>query len=237
MNWLGFIAKPMGWILNQLYNLIGGYGISIIILTIIVKLCLYPLYKKQIMSTANMTSIQPKMQALQKKYANDKAKLNEEMSKLYKEEGFSPMSGCLPALIQMPIIMGLFALLRQPMLFMDDSMLFAIHEKFLWLSDLSQPDLWILPIMAAVATFISFSATQSQMSGAGQGKAMTTIMKYFFPLMILWMARTYPSGLSIYWFISQFIQIFYNLHFNRLRKQIKEGKNTKGKAKSAKKVK
>lgn len=232
MNWLGFIAKPMGWILNQIYDLIGSYGISIIILTLIVKFCLYPLYKKQIMSTANMSQIQPKMQALQRKYANDKEKLNEEMSKLYKEEGFSPMSGCLPAFIQMPIIMGLFALLRQPMLFMDDSMLYAIHEKFLWLSDLSQPDLWILPIMAAVATFISFSATASQTAAAGSGKAMTAVMKYFFPLMILWMARTYPSGLSIYWFISQFIQIFYNLHFNRLRKQIKEGKaKTKKKAK------
>ncbi|MCQ2550949.1 MAG: membrane protein insertase YidC [Clostridia bacterium] len=229
MNWLGFIAKPLGWVLNFLYNLIGVYGISIIILTLAVKFLLYPLYKKQIMSTANMTQIQPKLTALQKKYANDQAKLNEEVAKLYKEEGFSPLGGCLPALIQMPIIMGLFALLRQPMSFMDDSMLFAIHEKFLWLSDLSQPDLWILPILAAVATFISFSASQSQMQGGGQGKAMTAIMKYFFPLMILWMARTYPSGLSIYWFCSQFIQIFYNLHFNRLRKALKEGK--KGKAK------
>lgn len=182
------------------------------------------------MSTANMTSLQPKMNAIQKKYANDKEKMNEEMSKLYKEEGFSPLGGCLPALIQMPIIMGLFALLRQPMSFMDDSMLFAIHEKFLWISDLSQPDLWILPILAAVATFISFSASTKQTQSAGQGKAMTLIMKYFFPLMILWMARTYPSGLSIYWFISQFIQIFYNLHFNSLRKKIKEGKMTaKGK--------
>lgn len=224
MNWLGFIAKPLGWVLNQLYNLIGGYGISILILTLAVKLILYPLYKKQIMSTANMTTIQPKMQALQRKYANDTQKLNEELSKLYKEEGYSPLSGCLPMLIQMPIIMGLFALLRQPMSFMDDSMLYAIHEKFLWISDLSQPDLWILPILAAIATFISFSASSSQMNAAGgQGKAMTAIMKYFFPLMILWMARTYPAGLAIYWFGSQFIQIFYNLHFNRLRKAIKEG--------------
>ncbi len=181
MNWLGFIAKPLGWVLNYLYDLIGMYGVSILILTVAVKLLLYPLYKKQIMSTASMSSIQPKMQALQKKYANDREKLNEEMSKLYKEEGFSPLSGCLPMLIQMPIIMGLFALLRQPISFMDDSMLYAIHEKFLWISDLSQPDLWILPILAAVATFISFSASQSTMSTPGQGKAMTLIMKYFFP--------------------------------------------------------
>lgn len=230
MNWLGFIAKPLGWILNFLYDLIGTYGISILVLTVAVKLLLYPLYKKQIMSTANMSSIQPKMQALQKKYANDREKLNEEMSKLYKEENFSPLSGCLPMLIQMPIIMGLFALLRQPMSFMDDSMLYAIHEKFLWISDLSQPDLWILPILAAVATFFSFSATQNAMNGVGgQGKAMSLIMKYFFPLTILWLARSYPSGLAIYWFTSQFIQIFFNLHFNRLRKAIKEGKIKKKK--------
>ncbi|MCQ2547812.1 MAG: YidC/Oxa1 family membrane protein insertase [Clostridia bacterium] len=222
MSWLGFIATPLGYVLKFLYNIIGVYGLSIVALTLIVKLCLYPLYKKQIMSTANMASIQPKMQALQKKYANDKNKLNEEMSKLYKEEGYSPLGGCLPMIVQTIIIMGLFALLRQPMSFMDDNMLYAIHENFLWILDLSQPDHWILPIAAAVATFISTTVSMKTQPQQGQGKAMGLVMRYFFPVMILWMARSYPSGLAIYWFISQVIQIFYNLHFNRLRKKMAE---------------
>ena len=144
-------------LLDLLYSVINNYGITIIVFTVIVKLCLYPLYIKQTKSTAKMSEVQPKMQALQRKYANDKETLNIKMAELYKEEKFNPMGGCLPMLIQMPIIMGLFALLRNPMMYMNDnSMIFAYHEPFIWIADLSQPDLWILPIIAGVATFISF---------------------------------------------------------------------------------
>ncbi|MBQ2846331.1 MAG: membrane protein insertase YidC, partial [Firmicutes bacterium] len=144
---MGIIAKPMGWLLGLLYGLIQNYGITIIIFTIIVKTCIYPLYIKQTKSMAKMQDVQPKMQALQRKYANDKETLNIKMAELYKEEKFNPMGGCLPMLIQMPIIMGLFALLRNPMQYISDGdMIFAFHESFLWIEDLSQPDPWILPI-------------------------------------------------------------------------------------------
>jgi YidC/Oxa1 family membrane protein insertase len=96
-----------------------------------------------------MADVQPKIQALQKKYANDKEMLNIKMMELYKEEKFNPMRGCLPMLIQMPIIFGLFALLRNPTDFIESTtMLMAVHEAFLWMPDLSQPDPWILPILA-----------------------------------------------------------------------------------------
>ncbi|MDD4377136.1 MAG: YidC/Oxa1 family membrane protein insertase [Eubacteriales bacterium] len=231
---MGIIAKPLGWLLSVIYSYIGNYGITLLIVTVIVKFCLYPLYAKQIKSTAAMSSIQPKMMELQKKYANDKETLNQRMSELYKEEGFSPMGGCLPMLIQMPIIMGLFSLLRNPMMYItNDNMLFAIHEPFLWIKDLSQPDLWILPILAGVTTFISFSLSQQTMAqGPAQSNAMMKIMKYFFPITILWMARSYPSGLAIYWFGSQFIQIFFNIRMNKLRKALREDdKKTKKKKK------
>lgn len=231
---MGIIAKPLGWLLSVIYNYIGNYGITLLIVTVIVKFCLYPLYAKQIKSTTAMSSIQPKMMELQKKYANDKETLNQRMSELYKEEGFSPMGGCLPMLIQMPIIMGLFSLLRNPMMYItNDNMLFAIHEPFLWIKDLSQPDLWILPILAGVTTFISFSLSQQTMAqGPAQSNAMMKIMKYFFPITILWMSRSYPSGLAIYWFGSQFIQIFFNIRMNKLRKALREDdKKTKKKKK------
>lgn len=223
---LGVIAKPLGWLLSFLYGFIDNYGITIIVFTIIVKLCLYPLYIKQTKSMARMSEVQPKMQALQRKYANDKETLNIKMAEMYKEEKFNPMGGCLPMLIQMPIIMGLFALLRNPMAYMnDDSMLFAVHEEFLWIMDLSQPDKWILPILAGIATFIAFSLNQQQTDDTGaaaQMNGMMKMMKYIFPIMIVWMGRSFPSGLAVYWALGQVMQIFFNLHLKTVRKKLKE---------------
>ena len=236
---MGIIAKPLSLLLSWLYGLIGSYGIAIIILTIIVKLCLYPVYAKQIKSTLKMSAFQPKIQEIQQKYAKDRELMNEKLNELYKSEGASMYSGCLPMIVQMVVIMGLFTLLRNPMNYLTSDMLFATHESFLWIKDLAQPDKWILPIAAAIATFFSYVMSQSTMTtsaNAAQTAAMTKIMKYFFPLMILWMARSYPAGLALYWFGSQVIQIFYNMRFNSWKKKAKaekearEGKKRKKKA-------
>ena len=234
---MGILAKPLGFLLSWLYELIGSYGIALIIVTVIVKLCLYPVYAKSIKSTMKMTEVQPKIQEIQQKYAKDRELMNEKMTELYKEEGVSMYGGCLPMVVQMIVIMGLFALLRNPIAYIDsDSMLFAIHEPFLWIQDLAQPDKWILPIMAAVATFIATLMSQNATAGANaqQTKMMNSIMKYFFPIMILWMARSYPAGLAIYWFGSQLIQIFYNMRFAKMRKESaeKRAKASKKKARA-----
>lgn len=237
---MGFIAVPLGYLLTFIYNLVGNYGISLIILTVLVKLILYPLYFKQIKSTASMSSLQPKMKAIQEKYKNDKEKMNEEMAKLSKNENFNPMGGCLPTLIQLPILWGLFTLLRNPIRYIaDENMIFAVHQSFLWIKDLGQPDLWILPIAAAVSTYISFAMTQ-QLTGqnemmGGQGKSMNMIMKYFFPLSILWLARAYPAGLAIYWAGGQFIQIFFNIRMNKFRAKLKEEQELEEKRRRAEK--
>ena len=235
------LATPLGYLLTFLYNLVGNYGIAVLIITIIVKACLYPVYAKQMKSSMKMSKLQPKIQELQQKYGNDRETYSEKVQELYKSEGASMYGGCLPMIIQMFVIMGLFALFRNPMSYMtDENMLYAIHENFLWIPDLAQPDKWILPIAAGAATFISYSMSssqqmQSQLAGGGnakQGNMMTKMMKYFFPIMILWFARTYPAGLAIYWFGSQVIQIFYNLRFNKWKKQQAEEDK---KAKKAKK--
>ena len=119
----------------------------------------------------------------------------------------------------------------------SNEMLFAIHESFLWMKDLAQPDKWILPIAAGVATYISFTMSQRNGMNAGgasmqQMNVMNKMMKYIFPITILVMARTYPAGLAIYWFFSQVIQIFYNIRFNQLRKKMKEESMPKGKKRS-----
>ncbi len=237
---MGIIAVPLGYLLTFIYNLVGNYGISLIILTVLVKLILYPLYFKQIKSTASMSSIQPKIKAIQEKYKNDKEKMNEEMAKITKDENFNPMGGCLPMLIQLPIIWGLFTLLRNPIKYIaDENMIFAVHQSFLWIKDLGQPDLWILPIAAAVSTYISFAMTQ-QLTGqnemmGGQGKSMNMIMKYFFPLSILWLARAYPAGLAIYWAGGQFIQIFFNIRMNKFRAKLREEQELEEKRRRAEK--
>ena len=230
---MALIAKPIGLLLTFIYKLVGNYGISLIILTFLVKLVLYPLYAKQIKSTAGMTEMSEKSREIQARYANDKEKMNEEMQKLYAESGFNPASGCLPMLIQFPIIMGLFALLRNPMKYMSDPvMMFANHESFLWIKDLAQPDPWILPIAAGLATFFAFSMNNAMNmtqpgASAGQQKAMNAIMKYFFPLSILWLARSYPAGLAIYWAGGQFMQIFFNIRINQIKKKMNEEKEQK----------
>lgn len=219
---IGFIAQPLGMLLSYLYGFIDNYGITLIIFTTIVKACLFPLYADQIKHSARMADVQPKMQALQKKYANDKETLNIKMMELYKEEKFNPMRGCLPMLIQMPIIFGLFALLRNPTAFIESNdMLMAVHEAFLWIPDLSQPDPWVLPILAGISTFISFSQTQQQTAmGDNSMASMMKMMRYFFPVMIVWMGRSFPAGLTIYWFVGTVIQIFQTKGLNKWKKKL-----------------
>ena len=238
---MGIIATPIGYLLMWIYKLVGSYGIALIILTVIVKLALYPLYAKQIKTTSSMQDISEKTQEIQRKYANDKDRMNAEIQKMYTETGFNPMSGCLPMIIQFPIIMGLFALLRNPMKYMPEgsTMIFANHESFLWIEDLAQPDLWVLPILAGVATFFAFSMNNAMVAqpggSAGQTKMMNAMMKYIFPLSIIWLARSYPAGLAIYWAGGQVMQIFFNIRINKMREKMNAEREEKKRVERAEK--
>lgn len=228
---MSFLAAPFSYLLSGLYNVVGQYWIAVVILSIIVRVALYPVYKKQIMSSANMVDIQPKMRAIQKKYGNDRAMMNQKMQELYKEEGYNPAAGCLPMIVQLIVIAGLFTLFRYPLHYLSDTMVFAVHDSVLWIKDLSQPDLWILPILSGLATFFSFALSQQNNIQQPGGGVMMVVMKYAFPVMIVWLARSYPAALAIYWFISQVVQIFFNLRFNQLKKKLREEKANKKKKK------
>ena len=231
------LASPLGYLLTWLYDFIGSYGIAVLVLTVIIKLALYPVYAKQIKATMNMSKMQPKINEIQQKYAKDKQLMNEKMAELYKEEGGSMYGGCLPMIVQMLVIMGLFSLFRNPMNYIgSDQMLFAVHESFLWIQDLAQPDKWILPIISGVATFIAYYFSQTTQAGANadQMQVMNKVMKYIFPVMILLMARSYPAGLALYWSGSQIMQIFYNIRFARMKKKALEEEKHKKKKKAAK---
>ena len=227
MRFFGFIARPLGVLLSGIYSVVSHYGITLLIFTIIVRLCLFPLYASQIKGQIKMSRIQPQMKEIQRKYAHDKQELNMQLQKLYKQEGYNPMKGCLPMLIQFPILIGLFTLLRNPILYLpSDEMILAVHESFLWIPDLSQPDPWILPIVAGVTTFFSFQITQmqSQMDPSQQNQmaGMMKMMKYFFPVMIMWMGHTFPAGLTFYWFIGNLFTIVQYQVLRKWRKKLEK---------------
>lgn len=198
------IAKPLGVLLNFLYGVVGSYGIAIILFTIVIKLVLLPLTIQQLKSTKAMNEIQPKLKELQEKYKNDKEKLNVKTMELYKEYKVNPVGGCLPLLIQLPIIFGLFSVLREPTKYIVDPVFAtAVNEAFLWIPNLSEPDLWILPILAGITTYFSMNS-----AGAApvQNQTMKT-MNMIFPVMILWWGRSFPAGLTLYWVVSNAFQM------------------------------
>lgn len=220
-----FFASIFGTLLGFIYDFVGNYGISIVIFTIICKLILMPLTLKQLKSTKKMTDIQPKVEALKVQYKNDPEKLNELTAKLYKDEGVNPLGGCLPLLIQMPIIIGLFAALRAPEVHVfADAATAAIAQAdpFLWIGDLSSPDLmsnifssgpaWFLalpglmPIISAILTYFQMKSTSSPQAGAQQNSTMK-MMQYMFPVMILFWGKTFTAGLIIYWTVGNVFQL------------------------------
>ncbi|ABC64219.1 membrane protein insertase YidC [Erythrobacter litoralis] len=132
-GWFRWFEKPLLWLLNQLFDLVGNFGVAIILLTVIIRGLLFPIAQKQFGSMAAMKAVQPKMKAIQEKYKDDKQKQQQEIMALYKEEKVNPLAGCLPLLIQIPIFFALYKVL-----------ILAIemrHQPFaLWIEDLSAPD-------------------------------------------------------------------------------------------------
>ena len=237
-SFFSFIATPLGYLLNFIYGFCENYGISILIFTLIVRGCLFPLYASQIKGQLKMADIQPKMALIQKKYADNREEMGRQMQKLYKEEGYNPMMGCLPLLIQMPILMGLFYMLRNPGMYVGTSaLILASHESFLWLQDLSQPDNWLLPAITGVTTFLSMTMTGMMTPGAGGGsdmgaqmQPMMKVMRVFMPIFIFVMGRQMPAGLCIYWGVGNAFTIGQAWMLKRMRKKaIADKESGKGK--------
>lgn len=173
---------------------IPNYGVAIILITLAIKLVLYPLTVKQVKGMKAMQDLQPKMKDLQEKYKGNPEKLNKEMALLYKESGVNPLSGCLPLLVQMPILMGIFFAIRDYQ--------YAHVPSFFWMADLSLPDpLYILPILSAATTYIQQKQTSTE------GNAQTKMMMNLMPLFIGYISITFPAGLVLYWVMSNLFQI------------------------------
>ena len=211
------LATPIGYLLSLIYDVVDNYGFSIIILTLLIRVIMLPLYGKQIKYSARMAEVQPKLQEIQTRYAHDKETMNQKTMELYQKEGVNPTSGCLPLLIQTPIIFGLYALLREPLKYITASkMIVAVHESFFWVPDLSQPDAWILPILAGLTTYF----TQAQTS-ATDTTGMMKGMKYFFPVMIFALGKSFSAGLALYWVVGNLFQLVQTIYFNQKNKKAK----------------
>ena len=199
MDFLSTIGQQVITVIYSFLHGIGfpNYGVAIIIMTVLVKLILYPLTKKQIESTKAMMEIQPKMKAIQEKYKDDKQRLNMELANLYKNEGVNPLAGCLPLIIQMPIMIGIFYGIRD--------FHYEGSASFLWMESISAPDpTYILPVLSALTTFI---ASKQTMPATGAGGAQNKMMMYFMPLFIGYISLTFPAGLVLYWVVMNIMQI------------------------------
>lgn len=210
--------------MNGIYGLVDNYALSIIIMTVIIRLIILPLYSMQLKSNEQMMAVQPKIKEIQTKYKDNPEKMNQKLQELYEDHKIRPAMGCLPLLIQLPIIWGLFALLRNPMDYISNTdMVIAVHESCFWINDLTQPDMWILPIIAGVATYISMKITTVSSQGNNSANATMKAMQYFMPVMIVWMGRTLPAGLCMYWIMSYIFQIV-QTKVIQMRKKAKDKK-------------
>lgn len=189
-------------ILSYLYNLSGNnYGLAIIMLTILVNIIMFPLTKKQLESSKKMQEIQPQLKKLQDKYKNDKEAYNRVTMEFMQENKVNPLGGCLPLLVQFPIMIAVFTLLREPgqIIKAIEAMGKTFNPNFLWL-DLTQPDpFYALPLMAAAATFFH----QRMVITDPRQKTML----YVFPVMIAAISIKFPAGLVLYWFTNSLFSI------------------------------
>ncbi|WP_298465465.1 YidC/Oxa1 family membrane protein insertase [uncultured Mitsuokella sp.] len=174
----------------------GSYGVAIILLTIVIKMILYPLTVKQVRSMKAMQELSPKMKKIQEKYKDNPQVMQQKVGALYKEAGVNPLAGCLPLLIQMPILMGMYYSLYNFTYPTPES------AQFLWLPSMSDPDpYYILPVLSALTTFLQQKQTTTEMNQ--QMKIMMTVM----PLFIGWISLSFPSGLVLYWVTMNIVQI------------------------------
>jgi len=208
-----WISEPLSWVLNKLYNLLGSYGLAIIVLTILVKLILWPLTAQATRSQKKMQSLQGPMAKLREKHKGNSQKLNQEMMKFYKEHKVNPFAGCWPILIQIPIFLGMFWMLR--------SAAELYGQSFLWAKDLSEQDhvgqiqgfsLNILPILMVVTQWLQMKLNPMQMGPElSDAQRINAKMMRFMPFMFLIFLYFFSSALVLYWTVQNLMTIFQTL--------------------------
>ena len=208
-----WVSGPMNWLLNKLQGILGNFGLAIIFLTIILKLVLWPLTAKATRSQKRMQALQEPMAKLREKHKNDSQKMNQEMMKFYKEQGVNPFAGCWPILVQMPIFLGMFYMLR--------SAAELYGQSFLWVSDLSEQDnitdiagfsINALPFVMLATQWFQMKLTPMQLGpDASDSQRINAKMMRMMPFMFLVFLYFFSSALVLYWTVQNTMSIFQTL--------------------------
>lgn len=216
VSWLRWLTNIFGWFLNFLHRYINNYGVVLLVFAVVMKLLLHPLTHKQMEHGLKQQKLQPYLQQIQKQYANDLVKQREEMKKLYKEHNTSMGAGCLPVLIQMPIIIPLYSFLRYSLDMRDAPFIF-------WLKDLSEPDPYlVLPIiMGAFMLLQSLLMRPAKMDDSQMDekqKAMQSqqkMMTWMMPIMMFFIFKGMPAGLVLYWTAFNVLSVIHQYYLNK----------------------
>ena len=228
---IDYLCKLFGYGFRWIYDFISSlgkepahfsfYAMSIIITTVILRFLMLPLFLKQSREMKKMAHVQPKINELQQKYKDDPNVLNQKMMTLMQEEKYNPMGGCLPMLLNLPIIMGFWRMMQNPETYIfTDGIYDTIANNFFWIKDLKVADPLVLPLISAVATFLSTKVSQKNQvqptvgEKANQAKQMSDMMMVMFPFMIFWMGRNLASGLSLYWAVSNIFMVVQGVVMN-----------------------
>lgn len=202
-GWFHIIAMPLLELLNWFYKYVHNYGIAIILLTVLIKLIFWPLSQKSYKSMEQMKKLQPMLQKLREKYADDKERMNTEIMQLYKTYKVNPAGGCVPMLVQIPVFFGLYKALLGSIELRHAS--FIDHVPFtdlVWLADLSMKDpYYVTPLVMGATMFI-----QQKMTPSG-GDPMQAKIMLIMPVVFTFMFLNFPSGLVVYWLVNNVLSI------------------------------
>jgi YidC/Oxa1 family membrane protein insertase len=194
-GWLTIIAKPIFWLMDQIHKVLGNWGWTIIVLTVLIKLAFFPLSAASYRSMAKMKTVTPKMQAIRERYKSDPAKMNQAMMELYKTEKINPLGGCLPIVVQIPVFIALYWVLLASVEMRNAPWLGWIH-------DLASPDPWyILPVVMAASMFI-----QTKLNPTPPDPIQAKVMM-FMPIVFSVMFFFFPAGLVLYWVVNNVLSI------------------------------
>lgn len=209
------ISEPLFWLLEKLHQYTGNWGVAIILLTLIVKGSFYKLSEKQYRSTAKMRKFAPRIAELKERYAGDRERMSKAMMELYKKEGFNPLAGCWPLLIQMPVFFALYWVFVE-------SVELRQADFMLWINDLTAPDpFYVLPVIYGVSMFAMQRLSGQNMTLDPMQQKVMNVM----PIALTGFFAFFPSGLVLYWCVSNLISIAQQWYITR--KLDKEGLSTK----------